>query len=99
GALEPRTDPSHGITAEVAAARVADVQLRILEGEQRLTSLGEELRELAKEHVEVDELRAALLSFEPVWDSLETKERARVLQLLVEVVVLDGTSNKLAITF
>ena len=78
---------------------MADIQLRVSEAERRLTSLGEELRELAAGHVEVDDLRAALLSFDPVWDSLEPKERARVIRLLVEAVVLDGASSKLAIAF
>jgi site-specific DNA recombinase len=37
--------------------------------------------------------------FDPVWDSLSTAERARVVQLLVEQVTYDGRDGTLSITF
>lgn len=37
--------------------------------------------------------------FDPVWDALLPKERARVLHLLVEQIEYDGVGGKVSITF
>lgn len=37
--------------------------------------------------------------FDPVWDALVPKERARVLHLLIEQIDSDGASGKVSITF
>lgn len=63
----------------------------------------EELRaeRLALRGAVVDEadLRGALVAFEPLWDELVPRERARVLALLVERVTFDGRTNEVSISF
>lgn len=44
-------------------------------------------------------LRDALASFDPVWDELFPREKARVLALLIERVVYDARSYDVRITF
>lgn len=41
----------------------------------------------------------ALREFEPVWESLNTREKCRVLQLLIERVEYEGAAGTIAVTF
>ncbi len=55
----------------------------------------------ALDHQAIDEkdLKAALASFEPVWQELFPAERARILHLLIEEVRYDAEAGEVAITF
>jgi site-specific DNA recombinase len=58
-----------------------------------------ELEALRGQRIDADDLRAALATFEPVWDHLTSHERARVVQLLIDRIDYDGGSGSLKITF
>ena len=45
------------------------------------------------------EALAALHSFEPVWAELSPPERARLLRLLLEKVLVDGQAGKVSFVF
>ena len=47
----------------------------------------------------VEDLRTALAAFEPLWDTLVTRERVRLLRLVVEKIAYDAASGDVAITF
>ena len=49
--------------------------------------------------IDEQDLRAALASFEPVWQELLPAERGRILQLLIETVSYDAEAGEVAITF
>ena len=46
-----------------------------------------------------DESRAALASFDPVWDELFPRERARILALLIERITYRRADGEVSITF
>ena len=54
---------------------------------------------LSRKLVDEKEVAGALKLFDPVWESLTSREQARVVQLLVERVDYDGARGKVAITF
>lgn len=80
-------------------ARMAELQDRIRETEQRATEVREELLKTEGEHIDQDKMAAALSLFDPVWDALLPKERVRVMQLLIERVVYNGPNGKVSVSF
>jgi len=82
-----------------AAGQLADLQERIRVGEQRLTSIREQVVSLSREIVDEHEVVRALAAFDPVWDTLSPSEQARVVRLLVTRVGYDGAKGKVSITF
>ncbi len=81
------------------AGRLAELQDRIREVEQRATEVQNQITEANREQVDEREVAAALEAFDPVWDTLSSKEQARVLRLLIERVAYDGEKGTLAVTF
>ncbi len=45
------------------------------------------------------DLKKALSLFAPIWDELFPKEKARIMQLLIERIAYNGGEGKLVITF
>lgn len=102
-----------GLRAEVARAQASikrletehertgdqDLVGRIEEAELRLAGVRDDLTRAEQETVDEDDLRSALTRFDPVWDTLFPKERARIAKLLLEQVVYDGEAGTLALTF
>jgi site-specific DNA recombinase len=84
---------------QVDTARMANLNERIREAEQRVTNLREEILELQGAMIDEGELRSALSIFDPVWDSLTPKERVRVMQLLIERIGYDPETSKISLTF
>jgi site-specific DNA recombinase len=78
---------------------VPDRQDEIRPLEARLVAITDELEVLKGRSIDASDLRAALQTFDPVWDHLTTAEQARVVQLLIERVDYDGAKGSLAITF
>ena len=81
------------------AGRLAELQDRIREVEQRATEVQNQITEANREQVDEREVAAALEAFDPVWDTLSSKEQSRVLRLLIECVAYDGEKGSLSITF
>jgi site-specific DNA recombinase len=79
--------------------RAADLQERIDQMELRLTEILQELASLEIQIVGEGDVRTALEQFEPVWDSLNSREQARVIRALIEHVIYKGTVGKVTVTF
>ena len=78
---------------------LADLHEQIRAGEQRLTAIREEAVRLKASVFTHDDVADALREFESVWESLNTREKCRVLQLLIERVDYDGAAGTIAVTF
>ena len=78
---------------------LADLHEQIRAGEQRLTAIREEAVRLKASVFTQADVADALREFEPVWESLNTREKCRVLQLLIERVEYDGAAGTIAVTF
>ncbi|MBE0566067.1 MAG: recombinase family protein [Krumholzibacteria bacterium] len=88
---------------EVAAGAVS---LRLAQLEDEASRLATRLAEIAQERAAAadaalcqEDLTAALGLFDPVWDALYPAERARIIELLVERVEVDGEAGTLGVTF
>ena len=88
-----------GPAAETLRDRLAELDDTLAQAEQRSGEIAAELALLDADHVNPSKLRRALAELEPLWDELLPKERARLLALLLEPVVLDAAHGDLAITF
>jgi site-specific DNA recombinase len=84
---------------EPVAARLSEVQDRTQEAERRLTAVREELAALNREMEDDRELVQAFRQFDPVWEVLSPREKARAIQLLVERVAYNGVEGKVSMTF
>jgi len=69
-------------------------QVRVIGRDPKLVA--EVARQLAGP-VDVDDLRATLGRFDPLWSAMTTAERAELLQQLVERVEFDGASGKVTV--
>ncbi len=79
--------------------RLADLNDRIRDAERRVTETDSELATLEGNLVDEAEVTAALADFDAVWDCLNPRGQARVVELLVARVVFDGNGGSIAITF
>ena len=80
-------------------SRLADLQERIRQAEQRATEIHEQLITVETVALDRREIALAMSAFEPVWGILTPHEQTRVVQLLVEQVIYDGAAGKVSITF
>ena len=79
--------------------RMADVQDRIRIAEQRVTKVREQMMTLSRELVDAREVGDVCSLFDPLWDTLTTREQARILHLLIERIDYDGVNGTVSITF
>jgi site-specific DNA recombinase len=80
-------------------ARLADLQERIRNADQRATEIREQVIGIRRRLVDEREVALALSIFDPVWGALTPREQTHVVQLLVEQVEYDGGKGKVSITF
>ncbi len=92
-------DPHSSEEAGLVAARLADLQDRITSTERRLTEVLDETQRLQAELIDEGDIARALAGFDPVWESLSLRERARLLQLLIERIDYNGRDGTICITF
>jgi site-specific DNA recombinase len=88
---------NNGSTPDIS--RLADLQERIRLAEQRSSAINEEIAVLDGERVSEGEVESALTVFDPIWESLTSREQARIVQLLVQRVDYDGAEGQISITF
>ena len=81
------------------ADRLADLEERIRATEKRATSIQGQLAAQRDRQIDEQELQAALSPFDPVWETLAPREKARIVRLLVERVGYDGAEETVAVTF
>jgi site-specific DNA recombinase len=79
--------------------RLAEVQDQSREVQRRLATVDSELAKLESEQISDADVTAALADFEGVWEALQPREQARVIELLVESVTWDGEAQSVSITF
>ena len=82
-----------------ATARLANLQERIHGAERRATEVEEQLLILSRGVVGEAEVAAAMAKFDLVWESLTPRERARIIELLVERVSYNGATGQVSIAF
>jgi site-specific DNA recombinase len=88
---------NNGGTPDIS--RLADLQERIRLAEQRSSEINEEISALDVERVNESEVESALAVFDPLWESLTSREQARIVHLLIERVDFDGAEGRVSITF
>jgi site-specific DNA recombinase len=79
--------------------RLADLQARLTRSEGRRAEIDREIAGLESAGVDEEDFRAALKEFGPVWESLNSREQARIIHALLERVAYDGRSNKVTLSF
>jgi site-specific DNA recombinase len=85
--------------ADVETGTLAELHEQIRHGERRVTTIrGEEARLKANLFSEGD-VAEALRDFDSVWESLNTREKVRILQLLIEHVAYDGAEGTITVRF
>ena len=67
--------------------------------EVRLGDVQGKVAAIDRGRIDAEQPAEALAQFDPVWDALLPRERANVLQLLIERVDYDGHGGELAINF
>ena len=88
-----------GSDVSPTADRLADLQDQIRSIEQRMTSIREEVLSLERETVDESDLVKALSIFDPVWESLNSRERHRVMHLLIDRIAYDGRDGSVTVSF
>ncbi len=84
---------------DVTTGMLASLNERTRLAEQRATQVREQILALSKQVVDEREVVTALSVFDPVWDSLTSREQARIIQMMVDRVVYDGAKGTVAVTF
>lgn len=88
-----------GSGTAILVQRLGEVDEAIGAVEERVAEARRELVAGRLQAFDEDDLRAALESFDPVWDELFPRERARILALLIERVVYTRSTGDVRITF
>ena len=91
--------PLVGRRDQTVTDRMADLQERIDKTEHRLTEVLRDVASLESQAIDEDDFRTALAEFGPVWESLNSREQARIIHSLVEQVAYDGRTSKVTVSF
>jgi site-specific DNA recombinase len=83
---------------ENATARLAHLQDRIQEAEQRAMQVREALDDMNRTMVYEQKLASAIGLFDPVWETLSSRGQSRVIHLLVEKIGYDGKEGAIQLT-
>jgi site-specific DNA recombinase len=88
-----------GVSGGGAVTRLAELQARLAQVEQRLTRLRGQLEALQQERLDEAAAAQALSGLVPAWEAMTPDEQARVVHLLISRVDYDGQHGKASITF
>jgi site-specific DNA recombinase len=88
-----------GQTGGGVVSRLAQLQERVGQVEQRIARLRAQREALEQERLDEAEAARALAGLDPTWGTMTPQEQARVVQLLVSRVDYDGARGKVSITF
>jgi site-specific DNA recombinase len=88
-----------GATAGAVLSRLAQLQERVGQVEQRIARLRVQMEAVQQERLDEAEATRALAGLDPAWTTMTPQEQARVVRLLVSRVDYDGAQGKMAITF
>ncbi len=85
--------------AEPGDPRLSEAQKSIREADHRMIEIDEELSIIAKDSIDESEVAQVLADFNQLWESMQPREQARAIELLIERVTFDGRAGKLSITY
>ena len=88
-----------GTTSGGVVSRLAELQERVGQAEQRIARLRAQMEAVRQERLDEAEAARALAGLDPAWEAMTPGEQARVVGLLVSRVDYDGARSKVAITF
>jgi site-specific DNA recombinase len=88
-----------GETSGGVVSRLAQLQHRVGQVEQRIARLRAQREVIEQERLDEAEAARALAGLDPAWETMTPQEQARVVQLLVAQVDYDGARGKVSITF
>jgi site-specific DNA recombinase len=88
-----------GNSSNGAVTRLAELQGRLVQIEQRLARLRGQMEALQQERLDQEAAAQALSGLDPAWQAMTPAEQARVVRLLVSRVDYDGQHGKASITF
>ncbi len=80
-------------------SRLAELQERVGQLEQRITRLRTQREAVQQERLDEAAATQALAGLDPAWETMTPDEQGRVVHLLVSRVDYDGAQGKVSITF
>ena len=83
----------------LVANRLAEVQQRLAQESPRLAHIRQELERLAEWAIPNEKVAAVLQRFDPLWQAMNSVEKQKLLQLLIERIDFDGKQGQITITF
>lgn len=83
----------------LVTARIAELNMQIERGEQRLREILAEVDDAQRELIDEVEVDAAFADFDQVWNALSSREQAAVMRLLVARAEYDPRASSISITF
>jgi site-specific DNA recombinase len=87
-----------GDAPQELVTRVGELDALVAEADARVAGLERDLAALEGQ-ADIEALRAALEEFDGVWTALDQGERARILALVLDEVVVDGRSGEAELRF
>jgi site-specific DNA recombinase len=87
------------VSSSGAVTRLAELQARLAQVEQRLTRLRGQMEAFQQERLDEAAVNETLSGLVPAWEGMTPNEQARVVRLLVSRVDFDGKQGKASITF
>jgi site-specific DNA recombinase len=88
-----------GVSGGGAVTRLAELQARLTQIEQRLARLRGQMEAVQQERLDEAAAAQALSGLVPAWERMTPDEQGRVVRLLVSRVDYDGQQGKASITF
>jgi site-specific DNA recombinase len=88
-----------GTSSNAAVTRLAELQARLAQVEQRLARLRGQMEAWQQERLDEVAATEALAGLLPAWERMTPDEQSRVVRLLVSRVDYDGQQGKASITF
>jgi site-specific DNA recombinase len=79
--------------------RLSEVEMRAGQVGRRLAEIAEATAAIKVKPVTKEDVAGALGLFDPAWDGLVPREKAKLLRLLIDAVVYDGVAGQVAITW
>lgn len=67
--------------------------------EEKLNRIIEDARRLEAERFNENEIREAMADFDPCWNQMVPREKTRLLELIIEKILVDSEAGKLAVQF
>jgi site-specific DNA recombinase len=94
GKLAVMHDPT-GATS----SRIADLHVRITKCESDLSRIVAGLTELERRATEKGGIAEAVLEFEAIWEALNSREKSRLIRLMVSRIEFNAKDTSIAVTF